>query len=237
MQSLVRCRSSSRESVPRAAASSYDASVSSGMSPGTPRCPMTKGCFPSRVRKRLEPAGAEAVCAQTIDVGTNAKAAAPNSIAPTLTLRRERHFMAASIFLSSITSNVTRIEPNKADVVVFLSQFSDRQMTAGPAGQTKTQPAEAIGRCAGSSDRCNVGPLQLLGHDQAITAMREQRPDPGKRTSSGVRCEFLSTLAHKNISVLQKEESIVSSRHPASLAEGRIAVVTKRGAGMQRTWR
>src|SRR5258705_414028 len=78
MQSLVRWRSSSSASVPRAAASSYDASVSSGTSPGTPRCPMISGGFPSRVRKCLLPAGAEPVCAKAVDGGRNAKAAAAN---------------------------------------------------------------------------------------------------------------------------------------------------------------
>jgi hypothetical protein len=77
-----------------------------------------------------------------------------------------------------------------------------------------------------------VGTLQLLGQDQAITAMRGQRPDPGKLTNSGVRCEFLSSLARKNISVFQKVESVVWFTHPASLAEGRIAIVTTREAGM-----
>jgi len=41
---------------------------------------------------------------------------------------------------------------------------------------------------------------------------------------------ILSSLARKNISVFRKAESVVSFAHPASLAEGRIAVVTKREA-------
>ena len=44
-----------------------------------------------------------------------------------------------------------------------------------------------------------------------------------------------SIPASENISVFQKLESGVLSVHPASLAEGRIAVVTKREAGMRWT--
>jgi hypothetical protein len=50
-------------------------------------------------------------------------------------------------------------------------------------------------------------------------------------------CEFMSTLALKNISVFQKPESDVWVVHPASLAEGRIAIVTGREAGMRWTQR
>ncbi len=48
---------------------------------------------------------------------------------------------------------------------------------------------------------------------------------------TGTRREFQSTLSRKNISVFQKCESVVSFAHPASVAEGRIAIVTKREAG------
>ena len=53
--------------------------------------------------------------------------------------------------------------------------------------------------------------------------------------STGVHRKFLSTLTHKNISVFQKRKSVVSSGHPASVAEGRIAIVTTREAGMRWT--
>ena len=47
--------------------------------------------------------------------------------------------------------------------------------------------------------------------------------------------KFLSTLSLENISVLRKAESGVWFSHPASLAEGRIAIVTIREAGMRWT--
>jgi len=62
-------------------------------------------------------------------------------------------------------------------------------------------------------------------------------PDPTRRLicSSGAVREFLSSRARKNISVFQKAESGVWLTYPASLAEGRIAIVTKREAGMRWT--
>ncbi|MGH6680249.1 MAG: hypothetical protein ACREDL_15275, partial [Bradyrhizobium sp.] len=59
--------------------------------------------------------------------------------------------------------------------------------------------------------------------------MQSDLPDRGGKR------EFLSTLVRKNISVLQKPESDVWSADPASLAEGRIAIVTRREAGMRWT--
>jgi hypothetical protein len=47
--------------------------------------------------------------------------------------------------------------------------------------------------------------------------------------------ELLSSPGFKNISVFRKIESAVSFAHPASLAEGRIAIVTTREAGMRWT--
>jgi len=52
---------------------------------------------------------------------------------------------------------------------------------------------------------------------------------------TGAVREFLSSRARKNISGFQKAESGVWLTYPASLAEGRIAIVTKREAGMRWT--
>jgi len=54
---------------------------------------------------------------------------------------------------------------------------------------------------------------------------------------TGAFPKTLSSPLCKNISVFQKVESGVSCLHPASLAEGRIAIVTTREAGMRWTWR
>jgi hypothetical protein len=62
-------------------------------------------------------------------------------------------------------------------------------------------------------------------------------PTHGPICPTGAIREFLSSCARKNISVFQKVESVVCFAHPASLAEGRIAIVTTREAGMRWTWR
>jgi hypothetical protein len=69
-----------------------------------------------------------------------------------------------------------------------------------------------------------------------VAALRQNKAREGFAICpTGAACEFLSILPSKNISVFQKPESWVM--HPASLAEGRIAIVTRREAGMRWTRR
>src|SRR5450631_1708183 len=176
MQSLVRCKSSSSASVPRAAARSYDASVSSGTSPGTPRWPMTSGGFPSRVRKCLAPAGAGPVWARAVDGGRNAKAAAPN-IAPTRTFRCER-----LCFMAKPPSFAQHRLP-QGPSLVFLSQFSDSRMTSGVG--LPILPA----LCSGEAHGNRLERHRLLAHGETARASGQPACEGRQRKTSSAAPE------------------------------------------------